>query len=124
MPTIAYDVLEFLEKHPQPTSADKARLLDQVPVHQWAAPHGHWGELAKHCCNRVESVREPRFMNRLSINTMTPLPRCLHRSPDGRGLAWLKSGGEIEAYGRCEQQHCDRAKQSNAGDKPPHVGLD
>ena len=109
MPTIAYDVLEFLDKHPQTANTDKVRLLDQVPRHQWATPDGHWGELAKHCCNRVESAREPRFMNRLSIYTMTPLPRCLYRSPDGRGLAWLNSGGEIEAYGRCEQVHCERA---------------
>ena len=123
MPTIAYDVIEWLEKHPH-THADKARLLDQVPATQWAAPHGHWGELAQHCCNRVEYVREPRFMNRLSINIMTPLPRCLYRSPDGRGLAWLKSGGDMESYGLCEQQHCERAKQSNAGNEPPQVGLD
>ena len=109
MPTIAFAALQWLENNPHAPCSDKSSLLDQVPSHQWAAPYGHWQELAQHCCNRVEATREPRFMNRLSINVMTPLPRCLYRSPDGRGLAWLKSGGEVEAYGRCEQSHCERA---------------
>lgn len=114
MPTIAHDVVAWLERHPAAPAEDKRRALAQVPAWQWATPGGHWPDLAAHCCNRAEVPTEPRFMNRLSINRMHPLPRCLFRSPDGRGLAWLASGGEVEAYGRCEQQHCERANPAAA----------
>lgn len=113
MPTIAHDALDWLDRHPRASCSEKTLLLTQVPSHQWADPDGHWAELSEHCCNRVEHVQAPRFMNRLSINVMTPLPRCLYRSPDGRDLAYFKSGGEVEAYGRCEQAHCEHAKEPN-----------
>lgn len=112
MPTIACEVMDWLAVHPEATPAEKAKLLSDIPAAQWAMPDGYWSELAPHCANHVLIKQEPRFINRLSINVMTPLPRCLYRSPDGRGLAWLKSGGEVEAYGRCEQAHCERAKQA------------
>jgi hypothetical protein len=112
MPSIAFEVLDVLERRQDLTPDQKQVLLAEVPAHQWALQDGHFDELSRHCCNRVEVNREPRFMNRLSINVMTPLPRCLYRSPDGRGLAWLKSGGEVEVYGRCEQARCERAKAS------------
>ena len=114
MPTIAADMLDWIASHPEVDPISKAQALSQVPAHQWACPGGHWPELATHCANRVEVKQESRFMNRLSINVMSPLPRCLYRSPDGRGLAWLKSGGEVEAYGRCEQSACEKAQP-----KPP-----
>lgn len=113
MPTIAFAVLDWIDGHPTAAPRVKQKLIEQVPANQWAADGGHWNELAKHCCNRAEIPQEPRFMNRLSIYRMQPYARCLFRSPDGRGLAWLKSGGPLEAYGRCEQRHCERAKQSN-----------
>ena len=96
---IALTTLEWLARYPHASSPEKSSVIDQVPSHQWAARCGHWQELSQHGCNRDEVTRVPRFMNRLIINVMTPLPRCLYRTPDGRGLAWLKSGGEIEAYG-------------------------
>ena len=114
MRSIALDVLDTLESRPELTAEQKRALLAGVPQQQWAVPGGHFDDLAQHCCNRVEIRREPRFMNRLSINVMAPQPRCLFRSPDGRGLAWLKSGGELEAYGRCEQDHCEHAKPAAA----------
>lgn len=110
MPTIASDVLDWIEAHPGCDSVQRATLLHQVPPHQWALPGGHWQDLSKHCPNRVEFKQsEPRFMNRLGFYRMTPLPRCLFRSPDGRGLLWLKSGGPLESYGLCEQEHCEHA---------------
>lgn len=112
MPTIAADAIDWIDSHPSATPTQKAALVEQVPAHQWALDGGFWPDLSKHCCNRVEIHQEPRFMNRLSINVMTPLPRCLYRSPDGRGLAWLKSGGEITAYGLCEKANCERTKPS------------
>ena len=114
MRSIALDVLDALESRPELTAEQKRALLAGVPQQQWSVPGGHFDDLAQHCCNRVEIRREPRFMNRLSINVMPPRPRCLFRSPDGRGLAWLKSGGELEAYGRCEQDHCEHAKPAAA----------
>ena len=99
MPTIASEVVDWLTSQPNATANDKALALKSVPSHQWALEGGYWSDLAPHCFNRIEVKREIKFMNRLAINVMTPLPRCLYLSPDGRGLAWLKSGGEIEAYG-------------------------
>lgn len=110
MPTIAAEVLDWLVANPSTSASKRAELMKDVPAHQWALPGGHWSDLAMHCGNRRDVPQEVRFMNRLSINLMTPLPRCLYRSPDGRGLAWLKSGGEVLAYGLCEQVHCEHAK--------------
>jgi hypothetical protein len=113
--TIAADVVDWLGTHPDADHKQKSELLKQVPHGQWALPGGWWSELSVHCANRVEVPVEPRFMNRLSINVMSPTARCLFRSPDGRGLAWLKSGGEVLAYGRCEQGQCERAKPCEGG---------
>ena len=110
MPTVALSVLDWLDAHPGCTSSEKTHLLDQVPANQWAVQGGHWQQLSQHCQNRCEVPQEPRFMNRLAIYALQPLPRCLYRSPDGRGLAWLKSGGSVLSYGQCEQSHCERAK--------------
>lgn len=117
MPTIASAVLDWLGDHPNVPTEVKREVIKTVPAHQWAMPGGYWNELALHCNNRVEIKRSPRFMNRLAINVMEPLPRCLFRSPDGRGLAWLKSGGELECYGRCEQQYCEHAKANPIPDR-------
>lgn len=114
MPTAAFMVLEWIDAHPDASPADRTSAVCSVPPNQWALLGGHWNELARHCGNRATVPEEPRFMNRLSINRMTPLPRCLYRSPDGRGLAWLRSGGEVVAYGMCEQSHCERAGNGSA----------
>lgn len=110
MPSIAGVVVGYLEAHPELSMDEKRKLLAEVPPHQWALNGGYFKDLAVHCCNRVEVPQEPRFMNRLGFYQMTPAPRCLYRSPDGRGLAWLKSGGEVLVYGHCEQEHCEHAK--------------
>jgi len=110
MPSIAFVVVDWLERHPDLSPSVKKSMLDEVPPHQWALPGGYFNDLKVHCCNRREIADEPRFMNRLAFYQMTPAPRCLYRSPDGRGLAWLKSGGSVLSYGRCEQQHCERAR--------------
>lgn len=109
MPTIAYDVLEWVETHPNTPQPDIAKLLRQVPPAQWSGEH--WAELSKLCPNRIEIRDEPRFMNRLGFYRIQPLPRCLFRSPDGRGLMWLKSGGDVESYGVCEKRHCARTQE-------------
>lgn len=110
MPSIAGVVAEYLKTHPELTCAEKQKVLAEVPPHQWALPGGYFDELSEHCNNRKVIHREPRFMNRLAIYTFAPAPRCLYRSPDGRGLAWLKSGGSVLAYEPCEQEHCFHAQ--------------
>jgi len=110
MPSIAGAVVDLLKRHPDMSSELKRSLLSEVPSHQWALRGGYFDELAEHCNNRMVLHREPRFMNRLAIYSSDPAPRCLYRSPDGRGLAWLKSGGSVLVYGRCEQSHCEHAK--------------
>ena len=71
-------------------------------------PRNWWPELATHCPNRIEPEIERRPVNGLNIEIGSPQPRCSHRSPDGRGLAWLVSGGSVLAYGCCEQRQCPR----------------
>lgn len=53
------------------------------------------------CPNRVEPATERRPVNGLNVEIGSPAPRCTRKSPDGRGLIWLLSGGSILAYGRC-----------------------
>ena len=110
MSTVALDVLDWLDHHPAASAATKRRLLAQVPAWQWATPGGHWRDLARHCCNRIQPSAERRPVNGLNIEIGTPAARCLFRSPDGHGvtkdgstLDWLRSGGDVLAYGRCEQ---------------------
>lgn len=109
MPSFAAVAVDWIETHPEATRDEKMRLLDGVPPQQWAVHGGFWGDLSKHCPSRAEVPLEPRFMNRLSIYRMEPMPRCLLLSPDGKGLRWLLSGGEVESYGRCLQCDCPRA---------------
>ena len=109
MPTISLCVLVWLDAHPDASPGQKRAELDSIPAWQWATPGGHWAELSRHCCNRVECDVPRRPGNVLNIEVGTPAPRCLFRSPDGRGLTWYLSGGSVLAYGACEQRHCPRA---------------
>lgn len=111
MPTMAMIALDWLEAHPEATSEMKRQLLEQVPAWQWALEGGHWPELAKHCCNRVDPAAERRPANALCIEIGAPLPRCLFREPGGpregrSNLSYWISGGSILAYGICEKSHC------------------
>ena len=119
MRTIAFDVLEWLDDHPEATSEQKCSLLGQVPMWQWAMPDGHWGELKNHCQNRVAPGPERRPGNALNIEIGTPMPRCLYQSPDGRGLAWYMSGGSALDYGHCTQSKCPRCKPDFYDDEEP-----
>lgn len=122
MKTVALDVLEWLDAHPEASADEKERLLAQIPAWQWAIPGGHFNELKRHCCNRVEPGVERRPGNALNVEIGSPMPRCLFRSPDGRGLLWLLSGGSVLQYGHCEQRACERAKQlSTCSDKSAEV---
>ena len=61
----------------------------------------HFGAVAAVCRHRITVERPPRPGNRLCIEHVAPLPRCGQQAPDGRGAAWLASGGDVAAYGVC-----------------------
>lgn len=70
-----------------------------VPAWQWScAAHG---DFAQGCDQRQQESVERRPANALNLEIGAPRPRCLMKSPDGRGLAWLRSGGSVLAYGIC-----------------------
>ncbi len=66
-------------------------------------------DLAPICPSRINLGIERRPANALNIEIGQPLPRCTELSPDGRGMAWLWSGGSALAYGRCCARACWRA---------------
>jgi hypothetical protein len=43
----------------------------------------------------------PIGVNALNLECARPADRCGLKSPDGRGLLWVRSGGSPLAYGRC-----------------------
>jgi len=67
-----------------------------------------FGEFSDACTERLGIDQERRPANALCVEYMTPTPRCKLQSPDGRGLAWLLSGGSALAYGRCCRESCPR----------------
>ena len=85
--------------------------LDSMP------PGARWqldlrfGEVAAVCQHRLVVARPPRPGNRLCVEHVTPLPRCVQQSPDGRGAAWLASGGDAAAYGACCLAGCPLGSQ-------------
>ena len=81
-----------------------ARMLwEQVPAWQ---VKGNWKDAANICGQRVDPSLERRPCNGLNVEIGSPSPRCLSKSPDGRGLLWYFSGGSVLAYGVCSQNDC------------------
>lgn len=68
-----------------------------------------FADLAPLCPSRLAVDVERRPANALCLEIGAPLPRCRERSPDGRGDAWLASGGSPLAYGHCDAGACPRA---------------
>ncbi len=65
-----------------------------------------WTDLAPLCPSRRELPVARRPGNALNVEIGTPIPRCMDRSPDGRGAAWALSGGSMLAYGPCDGSAC------------------
>jgi hypothetical protein len=105
--TTARLTLDRAEAGKAPTLAD----LDVIPAFQWRIYHE---ELARLCPSRLEP-EQTRQRNALRIEILPDGHRCSRRSPDGRGLAWLLSGGSVTSYGRCEVSACPRAKERRDG---------
>ena len=101
-------VIEHIDDHPEMTRKQREEMVDAVPAWQWQVTGGWWPDLAMYCRNRIEPNLLGRPVNGLNIEIGAPAARCLYRSPDGRGLLWLMSGGSALAYGICEQSACER----------------
>jgi hypothetical protein len=99
MVSIATLVIERADAGFRPT----VRELEGVPHFQWDI---HWEDLAVLCPSQVPVVPRPQ-RNALRIEVLPSRePRCSQKSPDGRGLAWLMSGGDPLAYGMCCRAGC------------------
>lgn len=106
--TLAGLALDTIASSPDMAPAERRALVDAVPYWQWRGPL--WPELARHCGARTVVELSPyNSDDAFGIRPEAGLsPRCLSRSPDGRGLAWLQSGGPVADYGACSQQRCPR----------------
>ena len=89
--------------------------LDSMP------PGARWqldlrfGEVAAVCRHRLVVASHRRPGNRLVVEHVAPLPRCVQQAPDGRGAAWLASGGEVAVYGACCLANCPLGRMTQHG---------
>ncbi len=74
-----------------------------------------WDELSPHCPSRIQPELARRPSNALNVEIGEPRVRCALRSPDGRGMLWILSGGDVLAYGQCTKRECPRAKREEIG---------
>lgn len=85
--------------------------LDIIPPWQWAL---YFEELSPLCPSSLAVVAGEDFArqrNALRVELVPSTgPRCSRRSPDGRRLSWLVSGGSALAYGACCAAVCPRAR--------------
>ena len=80
--------------------------MEMIPAWQWRISGGHFAELSKFCGQRIDLDVERRPANALNVEIGSPLPRCRSKAPDGRGDAWLLSGGSPLAHGLCVKHGC------------------
>lgn len=71
-------------------------------------------ELRPVCGYRQGAPLERRPANALALEHFPFFDRCTAQPPDGRGLAWLLSGGSILAYGHCDRASCPLALPERA----------
>jgi hypothetical protein len=107
MPSFAMVLLDWMDAHPEAKQDQVMRAYEEIPP-KWFAVH--YAELREKCPSRRGMIVERRPANALNIEIGQPMDRCLEKSPDGRGMAWLWSGGSLLAYGLCEGcKACPRA---------------
>lgn len=82
------------------------QVLDSMPAGARWQLDLRFAEVATVCRHRLAVERQPRPGNRLCIEHVAPAPRCVQQAPDGRGAAWLASGGDVAAYGACCPTGC------------------
>lgn len=84
--------------------------IEAIPKWQWEI---YGPEIADVCPMRVkrdDRVSLQRNALRCDFAWADPQPRCSLQSPDGRGYAWLNSGGPVSAYGACKWRACPLIK--------------
>lgn len=92
-------ILDRVARGVAPTREELAAL----PSVQWEV---YAADLVPHCPARRTLPVERRPGNALNVEIGEPLPRCMEQSPDGRGSAWMLSGGSLLAYGACDASSC------------------
>lgn len=113
MPTITFIALEQFDRGN--TAAAQALLESLKAPARWQII-GHWAEIRHYCLRRMTPEAERRPVNGLCIEASgAALDRCSLQSPDGLGLRWLLSGGDMRAYGACCQDNCPLATKKAEG---------
>lgn len=113
MPTITFIALEEFDRG---NTAAAQALLESLKAPARFQIVGHWQEIRRNCQRRVTPETERRRVNGLNVEASgAVLDRCLLQSPDGLGLRWLLSGGDMRAYGACCQDNCPLATKKAEG---------
>lgn len=117
MMTMAAAILDRIGATPGMSAAARASAVESVPRWQWLGPF--WRDLAQHCRHRACVELSPynsddAFGIRPEADK-TYAPRCLRRAPDGRGLAWMASGGSLADYGECRSRGCPMSMGASNG---------
>ena len=95
-----------LDNHSSGNQAAAQQVLDTLDTGARWQVDLRFSEVEAICVHRVTVEQEPRNGNRMAIETWPVMPRCMRQSPDGRGAAWILSGGSPLVYGRCCLSEC------------------
>lgn len=85
--------------------------VENVPAYQWELRFFELAPLCPSIRYPQKGIDYPFQRNALRSEIIPSAGRCLEQSPDGRGLAWMWSGGSVLAYGCCALSTCPRAIQ-------------
>jgi hypothetical protein len=99
--------LDWMDRHPNATQPQRFRLYGDIQPIEFG---DHFDELSELCPSRRDIGTPMRKANALNIEVGQPMPRCMDRSPDGRGAIYHLSGGSLLAYGKCCASGCPRTK--------------
>lgn len=111
MGSIALHVLTAVETHVAMPLQKRLDLFAEIPAWQFSI---YWSDLRRHCPTILgdwtSNTARLRNFNALQIHPTESgvTKRCADLSPDGRGLAWVMSGGPPNVYGECALRTCPR----------------
>ena len=100
-------------------AAGQPTNIESVPPWQFRI---RFADLAPICPNRIHAQPGRDFdrqRNALRVEIVpSNLARCSRKSPDGRGLAWVLSGGSPLSYRACCEAGCPRTAPPTPGAPP------